>query len=427
MRKLFSKIHLWLSLPIGIIIAIICISGSILVFEREILEACYPSRYFVKEAQAEAMPVGRVLKMVRQQLPEDVDIKSVQISSDPSRAWILNTEARFVCYYVNPYTAEITYHQQGRNPFFMTTMRLHRWLLGEYKRDGSFSLGKTVVGVSTIIMVIILISGIVIWVPRSKKALKNRLTINCKKGWLRFFYDLHVAGGIYTVIILLVLALTGLTWSFGWYRNAFYAVFGVEMTAQAAPHGAPASAAVQKPQGEARTEHSERGEGQERGARPENAGERSERRGENTERTGGRPSGEGQSENRGGGRPANAIEWNKALASIEAQFPNYRTITIQPGSASVSTTKYGNTRASDRVTFDNQTGDISDIQYYKDQPKSSKIRGWIYAVHVGAWGGTFTKIITCIVSLLGGVFALSGYYFWWRKRSVKRNRLSKKV
>ena len=86
------------------------------------------------------MPVGRVLKMVRQQLPEDVDIKSVQISSDPSRAWILNTEARFVCYYVNPYTAEITYHQQGRNPFFMTTMRLHRWLLGEYKRDGSFSL-----------------------------------------------------------------------------------------------------------------------------------------------------------------------------------------------------------------------------------------------------------------------------------------------
>ena len=61
MRKLFSKIHLWLSLPIGIIIAIICISGSILVFEREILEAWYPSRYFVKEAQTEAMPVVRVL------------------------------------------------------------------------------------------------------------------------------------------------------------------------------------------------------------------------------------------------------------------------------------------------------------------------------------------------------------------------------
>ncbi len=401
MRKLFSKIHLWLSLPIGIIIAIICISGSILVFERDILEICYPSRYFVEEVQAEAMPVGKVLKIVGSQLPENKEIKSIQISSDPSRTWALNTEARFECYYVNPYTAEITYYQSKRSPFFATTMRLHRWLLGEYKRDGSFSLGKTVVGISTIIMVIILISGIVIWAPRTKKALKNRLTINCDKGWFRFFYDLHVAGGIYTVIILLTLALTGLTWSFKWYNTAFYAVFGVDTTAQVAPNATAAPAAQQKPQGE-------RGERGEQGNRPANGEGKPERSGERSERS--------------GGRPANAIEWNKALSAIEDAFPNYRNITIQSGSASVSTSKYGNVRGSDRVNFDNQTGEIKSIQYYKDQPKSGKIRGWIYSVHVGAWGGFITKLITCLVSLLGAVFALSGYYFWWKKRSIKKKK-----
>ena len=36
MRKLFAKIHLWLSIPLGILISIICLTGAILVFEQEI-------------------------------------------------------------------------------------------------------------------------------------------------------------------------------------------------------------------------------------------------------------------------------------------------------------------------------------------------------------------------------------------------------
>ena len=37
MRKLFGKIHLWLSIPVGIILSIICFSGATLVFEKEIM------------------------------------------------------------------------------------------------------------------------------------------------------------------------------------------------------------------------------------------------------------------------------------------------------------------------------------------------------------------------------------------------------
>ena len=59
MRKFFAKVHLWLSIPFGIIIAIVCLTGAILVFETEILELGYPSRYFVKEVKGEPLsPIG---------------------------------------------------------------------------------------------------------------------------------------------------------------------------------------------------------------------------------------------------------------------------------------------------------------------------------------------------------------------------------
>lgn len=148
--------------------------------------------------------------------------------------------------FIDPYTAEVTGINDGQG-FFMQMMRLHRWLLDSYKRDGSFSLGKALVGYSTLILAIILISGIVIWYPRNRKALKNRLKIKANAGWYRFFYDLHVAGGFYSTLLLLVLTLTGLTWSFGWYRDAFYTAFGVETT-QPQAHAPAPSAQQEQPE-----------------------------------------------------------------------------------------------------------------------------------------------------------------------------------
>lgn len=41
--------------------------------------------------------------------------------------------------------------------------------------------GKMIVGVSTLLLVFVLISGIVIWWPRTRKALKNRPENNSNK------------------------------------------------------------------------------------------------------------------------------------------------------------------------------------------------------------------------------------------------------
>ena len=79
------------------------------------------------------------------------------------------------------------------------------------KQDGGIFWGKMIVGTSTLMFVFVLISGVVVWWPRTRKALKNSLKIVANKGWRRFWYDLHVAGGMYALVFLLAMALTGLT------------------------------------------------------------------------------------------------------------------------------------------------------------------------------------------------------------------------
>jgi uncharacterized iron-regulated membrane protein len=315
--------------------------------------------------------------------------------------------------------------QLGAQKTFFTTMRqLHRWLLGDFKRDGSFSLGKTVVGVSTLLFVFVLLSGSIIWVPRSRKALRLRLQIKTRYGWRRFWHDLHVAGGIYAALLLLAMALTGLTYSFGWYRAGFYRVFGVEAPQMGHGGGARAPQAavdstvvvvdsvaiVSAANTEGRGAHRHGG----RGGRPAGGGGRPEGRG-------GRPESAGENRRYGGGSPqsgwVNYRQWQAVVDQLKAQYlVDYQRITIQDGRASVSLSDYGNSRAADNYTFDTQTGDITEATYYKDTDRSGKMRGWIYAVHVGSWGGVVTRILAFLAALLGAALPLTGYYMWVRRR-----------
>lgn len=245
MKKVFRKIHLWLSVPFGLLITLICFSGAMLVFETEVMELCRRDLYYVEKVGPASLPMGKVAEKVAATLPDSVFVTGVTASSAPERAWQVNlSKPRRASVYVDQYTGEIK-GKYERAPFFTTMFRLHRWLLDSMKPDGGIFWGKMIVGTATLMFVFVLISGIVIWWPRTKKALKNSLKIVSGKGWCRFCYDLHVAGGMYTLVLLLVMALTGLSWSFSWYRTGFYKVFGVETTQGGGGHGASAQTAAQ--------------------------------------------------------------------------------------------------------------------------------------------------------------------------------------
>lgn len=117
----------------------------------------------------------------------------------------------------------------GRRPeFFLDVMRLHRWLFDAPAARGAMSAGKLIVGLSTCCMVVVLVTGIVLWWAKARLGLRRSLKISFGKGFKVFCATMHSAGGMYVVVFLLVMALTGLTWSFGWYREGFNALFAIE-------------------------------------------------------------------------------------------------------------------------------------------------------------------------------------------------------
>ena len=399
MKKIFRKIHLWLSVPFGLIITLVCFSGAMLVFENEANEWFRRDLYYVETVKGSPLPMDKLLEKVATTLPDSVSVTGVSISSDPGRAYQVSlSKPRRASLYVDQYTGEVK-GKSERSGFFMFMFRMHRWLLDSMNpgNEGIF-WGKMIVGVSTLLLVFVLISGIVIWWPRTRKALKNSLKITATKGWRRFWYDLHVAGGMYALIFLLAMALTGLTWSFPWYRTAFYKVFGVEVQQRAA-QGHEQKSDAQKRNTKLVAHREKKREGNE-----VRKGERS-RRPENN-----------HSDMYSVTSPF--VYWQEIYDKLRRQNPEYKQISISSGTASVSFNRFGNQRASDRYSFNTDNGEFTETSLYQHQDKSGKIRGWIYSVHVGNWGGMFTRILTFIAALLGAALPLTGYYLWI-KRLIK--------
>lgn len=402
MRKIFRNIHLWLSVPFGILITLICFSGAALVFEKEVMELCHRELYFVKKVEAAPLPMEQLMTKVAATLPDSVSVTGVNISSDPERAYqVTLSKPRRASMYVDQYTGEIM-GKYERAPFFNFMFRMHRWLLDSMKQDGGIFWGKMIVGTSTLMFVFVLISGVVVWWPRTRKALKNSLKIVANKGWRRFWYDLHVAGGMYALVFLLAMSLTGLTWSFQWYRTGFYKTFGVEVQ-PGMGHGNAAANATAKG---GKREKSPEG----RSGRPWNRGEKPEGRGEH-------------SESREGRKHSPYTNWQQIYEQLAEANPDYKLISVSDGSASVALPRFGNQRGTDRYKFNPRNGEITETTLYKDLDNSGKIRGWIYSVHVGSWGGMLTRILTFIAALVGASLPLTGYYLWIRrlmKRKIKR-------
>lgn len=360
MKKIFRQVHLWLSVPFGLIITLVCFSGAMLLLEDEAMELTHSDLYYVKESNAPPIPVGSLLEKVSRTLPDSVSVTGVSIYPDPERSYRVSlSHPRRASVYVDQYTGEVK-GKHERSPFFMTMFRLHRWLLDSAGTDGEIFWGKMLVGTSTLFLVFALFSGLVLWWPRTGRILKNSLTISTSRGSGRFWHDLHVAGGVYTLVFLLAMALTGLTWSFGWYRTAFYSLFGVET---------------------ARTDNSR-----------------------NIKKT----------DSASSNIPSYTC-WQRVYERLVEMNPDYAQISLSDASANVSLRGYGNRRASNSYNFDPRNGEITRAVLYKDADKKGKIRGWIYSVHVGSWGGCFTRVLSFIAAMIGACLPLTGYYLWFKR------------
>ena len=379
-RKLFRKLHLWLSLPFGLIIMTTCLTGALLVFEKEITELVRHDSYTIPVRKTGRLSLQSLLERVASETPDSVQITSVTIPSDFRRAYTVGlSKPRRAGVLVDPYTGKIV-GQSGRLPFFTTVRELHRWLLDSMKPDSEgIFWGRIIVGTSTLLFVCILLTGLFLWWPKKLKGIGKRLKISLGHGRRRLFTDLHTVGGVYVFVLLLAMAMTGLTWSFEWYRTGFYKVFGAEMA-----EGGKGDKGPKKDKGK----DAPREEGAEQAK-----------------------------------LPASYIYWEEAVSYvIEVSEADYTEITVKDGEVEVPLAGLGNIRAADSFRFDKKTGQMTDYKAYSEAKRDKKLRGWIYSIHTGAWGGLFTRICYVLAALFGASLPLTGYYIFYQRKWGKKRK-----
>ncbi|MBD3748354.1 MAG: PepSY domain-containing protein [Sphingobacteriales bacterium] len=233
MKKLFRSIHLYLSLAAGIFIILACVTGSIMVFEDEINHLIYSKRYFVK-AQKEKPPIDELIKYVENH-KEGFKVTGVKVYNKPNRSLEVSIspiekekekpitkepqrrkENQFTVY-INPYTGQILDLVNGGGSFFKKVEMLHRFLLG---RKGG--VGHYIMRYSATFFLFIIATGLVLWWPKSKAILKQRLKVKWDGSTKRLMHDLHVVVGFYTSLFLIIIVMTGLVMSFNWLNKGLF-------------------------------------------------------------------------------------------------------------------------------------------------------------------------------------------------------------
>ncbi|MDP2688419.1 MAG: PepSY-associated TM helix domain-containing protein [Aequorivita sp.] len=228
-RKFINDVHLWLGISSSIILLIICLTGTVLTFEEEI-KSLFSEEMIVSPKEA-VFPI----ETLTTKLAAEGEVTRVSISPKKVKPYEFSVKTnkedrRGTTFFVDQHSGTYTKSEPNvLDGFFMTMFKLHRWLLLD------MSIGRPIVGIATIIFLILSITGIVLWFPKKKlkklkwKHLKPGFKVAWRAKWKRVNHDLHVTLGFYTAIFLIIMSLTGLFWSFEWYKDAGSAVLGTEV------------------------------------------------------------------------------------------------------------------------------------------------------------------------------------------------------
>ncbi len=241
MKQLFSKItswlHLWVGMITGIIVFIISITGALYVFHQEIKDTMEPWR-FVEPQNKSFVPPSQLIDTATVYIP-GIEPSGLSYEDKSGAAAVgFFSKSHFSVVYLNPYTGrfikKIDSSNKGKFDFFSFIIHGHRalWL--------PYSIGRPIIGLSTLLFLLLLITGLFKWWPKhwNKKSLKRILTIKNTPNKKKLNYDLHNVLGFYIIIFACVFAITGLTWSFPWFKSSYFYVIsgGKNYSEQIHPH-----------------------------------------------------------------------------------------------------------------------------------------------------------------------------------------------
>jgi uncharacterized iron-regulated membrane protein len=222
-KKAILFLHRWLGFISGLVVFVVSLSGCIYCFQDELQDALYSYRK-VEVAHTPMLKPSEFEQRALAVYPKD-KINSVLYFGDdrPVQVRIIHKKVLHSLFF-NPYNGKLLADQDFKNTFFNRVKSIHLYCFMPP------AVGKMVVGVSVILFVIIMISGIILWWPKRRSDRKRSFTIKWKGKWRRVNYDLHNVLGFYACAFALVTALSGLSMSFDWFGDSIAKVANLGKT-----------------------------------------------------------------------------------------------------------------------------------------------------------------------------------------------------
>lgn len=217
-RKIILSIHLWLGLATGLVVFIVSITGAIYCFAPELQQLTQPYRS-VAIQNTRFLPASELVAIAEKQIP-DKKVKRLYYGQPNKAAYALffDKGGYYYAVFMNPYDGTVLKTKNMRKDFYTIILYLHFTLLIPY--------GQEIVGWSTLIFFVMIVSGIILWWPRNKAAKKARFLIKLGTSPKRLNYDLHNVLGFYGSWILIFIVFTGLIWAFDGFAKAVYKITG---------------------------------------------------------------------------------------------------------------------------------------------------------------------------------------------------------
>lgn len=387
-KKFWFKAHFILGLAFGFILLITATTGGLLSFEKEILKLINSKSYVVsvpndvKKAQAHEM-----IAALKQHIP-DAKINAVTLSSNPTSSAVITIassnpqQRKGINYYINPYTCELLPHIQGES-FFKTVEDIHRRLmLG--------NIGKQLVGVSSIVLVILLFSGLYLYFPRLKRTFLASFTFSFKSKGRYFLHSIHSSIGLWVLPLYLVAVLTGLYWSYDWYRQGLHTLSGVALpvkpTMNVNKNAQNHTLALEKNKKEPQL-------------------------------------------NRKKSTITVDTQLSKAFKLFEIFLQKeYSSATIRvPNKGSVYTISYFDediihSRARNQMQIDIHSWELLKHERYENKPLNEKLIGSMLPLHSGEYFGIIGQTLMFIASMLMPLFAITGLMLYINRKQKKKKK-----
>ncbi len=366
-RRVLFQIHWFLGITAGLVLALMGVTGTIMSFEDEIMTALSPGVVTLAPSPAPRLAPDALIAAASRQRG-GTRVTQIVIERDPTFA----SEVTFAPpkgvrrgdhVFVDPRTGALLGPATGET-FFRTVMDLHRWLA---LPGGPNGIGRQITGFAALSLIFFALSGLYLRWPRRALDWRSWFVIDLRRTGRNLYRTLHAVIGGWLIVFYLLSALTGLTWSYDWYkRGATYVLTG-------------------------------------KSGKGEKAGER---RGEPLD-------------------PALPVApaWTQFIAREGDRFARVA-ITPATGDKPVVMRVLPRGARFDRMTdelrFDATTGALVKAELYARRSAGATLAANFYALHTGAFFGIVGRILLFASSLTMPLFTITGFLLYFARRRSKR-------